>query len=71
RQEILYGEIDLARARAARWQLDVTGHYARPDIFELRLDRRARPALGDVQLAATESELPLSVRLPGSEGPPV
>ena len=37
---ILYAEIDTARVAPSRRTLDVTGHYARPDIFEL-LVRRA------------------------------
>lgn len=38
-QGILYAAIDIARVAPARRTLDVTGHYARPDIFELRLRR--------------------------------
>jgi nitrilase len=42
---ILYAEIDTERVGAARRSLDVVGHYARPDIFQLRVDTRAhRPA---------------------------
>jgi len=39
---ILYGEIDLERVGIARRSLDTTGHYARPDLFRLQVDRRAR-----------------------------
>jgi hypothetical protein len=28
-----------------RWQLDSAGHYARPDVFELRYHRRPAPVL--------------------------
>ena len=36
---ILYAEVDLQRIAAARRTLDVAGHYARPDLFDLRVDR--------------------------------
>jgi nitrilase len=40
----LSAEIDLARVAPARRTLDVAGHYARPDIFELTVHRqRATP----------------------------
>jgi nitrilase len=39
---ILYAEIDVEAARRARRSLDVTGHYSRPDIFELSVDRGPR-----------------------------
>jgi len=39
---ILYAEIDLERVGIARRSLDVVGHYARPDLFELRVNTRAQ-----------------------------
>jgi nitrilase len=36
---VLYAEIDIARVAPARRTLDVTGHYARVDIFELQVRR--------------------------------
>lgn len=40
RTEILYSDVDAEEARRARRSLDVCGHYARPDIFSLSVDRR-------------------------------
>lgn len=37
---ILYCDIDLEKASIARRALDVTGHYSRPDIFELHVHTR-------------------------------
>ncbi|MDN3518110.1 carbon-nitrogen hydrolase family protein [Aquisalimonas lutea] len=36
---ILYAEIDVEQARRARRSLDVCGHYARPDLFSLSVNR--------------------------------
>lgn len=39
RQEgILYAEVDPEHAKGAKWNLDVAGHYARPDAFSLQRD---------------------------------
>jgi len=37
---ILYAEIELERVGMARRNLDVVGHYARPDLFQLQVNRR-------------------------------
>ncbi len=42
---ILSAEIDVAAARASRRKFDVSGHYARPDVFDLHVNRqRQQPA---------------------------
>ncbi len=41
--DVLYAEIDAARAARARRSLDVAGHYARPDIFSLTVNRAVMP----------------------------
>jgi len=42
---ILCAEIDPVDARGPKWMLDVAGHYARPDVFELIVHEQARPML--------------------------
>lgn len=39
---IVYAPIDLAAVPNLRMAIDTAGHYARPDIFELRVDTRPR-----------------------------
>jgi nitrilase len=36
---ILYAELDPAQMRGPKWMLDVAGHYARPDVFQLTVSR--------------------------------
>lgn len=40
---LLFADIDLAQVAGARRTLDVVGHYARPDVFQLRVDRTLKP----------------------------
>ena len=42
-KSILYAMIDADTARAARKSLDVAGHYSRPDVFQLNVDRQPKP----------------------------
>lgn len=39
-QGILYAEVDAAQVGSARRTLDVAGHYARPDILQLKVNRQ-------------------------------
>jgi nitrilase len=45
---ILYADCDPARASAAHRTLDVAGHYGRPDIFRLTVDRSPATPLTDI-----------------------
>ena len=42
---ILYAEVDPAQMCGPKWMLDVAGHYARPDVFELIVHTAARPMI--------------------------
>lgn len=42
REEILVADLDLAEVVQARYDLDVVGHSARPDLFRLEVDERDR-----------------------------
>ncbi len=44
-ETILYAEVDVQKLRGARFQLDVAGHYARPDVFDLTVNREGRPLI--------------------------
>ncbi|MNH45009.1 Nitrilase [compost metagenome] len=42
---LLCAQIDTAELVRARYDFDVVGHYARPDIFELSVDERSKPGV--------------------------
>ena len=42
---ILYADVDLKMSRGMRWNLDVAGHYARPDAFHLTVSKAPTPIL--------------------------
>lgn len=37
-EEILYAEVDPRMVQGPKWMLDVAGHYARPDVFQLTVN---------------------------------
>jgi len=39
---ILYADLDLGDVARGKLDFDVTGHYARPDVFELIVDERPK-----------------------------
>jgi nitrilase len=44
-ESILTAELDLAEIARGKFDLDVVGHYARPDIFQLHVNERAQPVV--------------------------
>jgi nitrilase len=44
-ETILTAEIELSAVHSARRYFDPVGHYHRPDIFQLTVDTRPRPAV--------------------------
>jgi nitrilase len=46
---ILYADINLVEVARSKFDFDVVGHYARPDIFQLRVDERPKPGIEDLR----------------------
>lgn len=44
-ETILYAQADTTAIARGKYDFDVTGHYARPDVFELVVDDRPKPAV--------------------------
>jgi nitrilase len=61
-EDILYAQVEPRQMRGSKWMLDVGGHYARPDVFQLTVRREPRPlvriegALGKIKEEMIEPE---------------
>ncbi len=51
---ILYADLDLDDVARGKYDLDVVGHYARPDVFTLQVDERPRRTVVSVQSDAQD-----------------
>jgi nitrilase len=51
---ILYSELDPRQMRGSKWNLDVAGHYARPDVFRLTVNKEDRPIITVAQTLGQE-----------------
>ena len=47
-EAILYADIDLGAVARGKYDFDVTGHYARPDVFSLSVDERPMRAVARI-----------------------
>ena len=46
---LLYADLDVGRTLEGKFDLDVAGHYARPDLFRLLVNRNAQPAVDKLE----------------------
>jgi nitrilase len=58
---ILYADVDLKMLRGMKWNLDVAGHYARPDAFHLTVSKAPTP------IVSFQEDVPGSITVKGNE----
>jgi len=51
---ILVAELDQGEIARGKYDFDVTGHYARPDVFRLTVDERPKPAVVTIEDAPAD-----------------
>jgi nitrilase len=44
REDMLMADLDMGEIPRSRFDFDVTGHYARPDVFQLTVNERPAPS---------------------------
>ncbi|MFT4117935.1 carbon-nitrogen hydrolase family protein [Bradyrhizobium sp.] len=54
-ETILYADIDLDDVARGKYDFDATGHYARPDVFQLIVDDRPKLAVSTVTASPTRT----------------
>jgi nitrilase len=59
-EEILIAEVDPAQIVRGKYDLDVVGHYARPDIFQLHVDERPRKPVTTITCENAPADQPLA-----------
>jgi nitrilase len=71
KEGILTADVDPARLPGTKWMFDVAGHYGRPDVFQLTVDRSERPMLdaGPLDGARGAAKSP-SPKTPSRKAPP-
>jgi nitrilase len=47
-EETLYADLDLSQLSHTKAMLDTAGHYARPDVFDLTVNRSSRPMVRSI-----------------------
>jgi nitrilase len=57
-EAILIAEIDRAQIVRGKYDLDVVGHYARPDIFQLHVDERPKQPVTTQSAESTKKDKP-------------
>jgi nitrilase len=55
-ETILYADIDPNQILRGKYDFDVSGHYARPDVFQLQVDTRAKRAVSAIDTAGQQQE---------------
>lgn len=56
KEEILYAGLDPQKMGGPKWKLDVAGHYARPDVFQLTVNKAAQRMIDVVESTPTAAE---------------
>jgi nitrilase len=64
-ERILSAELDMREIARGKYDFDVTGHYARPDVFRLFVNERAAPPV----VTIPEGDRDVFAQFPGRKGP--